>query len=47
MHKYLVRHFAATEFQDRRPKQRVESDNVFADEMVLLYLWVVDVGVKV
>ena len=47
MHKYLVRHFAAAELQDGRPKQRVESDDVFANEMVLLNTGVVDVSVKI
>ena len=36
MHKHFVRHFAAAELQNGWPKQRVKSDDVFADEVVLL-----------
>ena len=47
MHKHFVGHLAATEFQDGGPKQGVEGDDVFANEVVLLYLGVVDVGLEV
>ena len=36
VHKHRVGHFAAAEMQHGRPKQGVEGDDVFADEVVLL-----------
>ena len=38
VHKNLVGHFAAAELQDGGPKQSVEGDDVFANEMVLLHI---------
>ena len=36
VYEHLVRRFAATEMQHRRPEQGVESDDVFANKVVLL-----------
>ena len=47
MHKYARGCFAAAKVQHGRPKQGVEGDDVFANEMVLLNIGVVDVLLKV
>ncbi len=47
VHEDAVRHLAATELQHRRPEQRVEGDDVLADEMDLLQIGVGQVGVEI
>ena len=47
MHIHRIGRFAAAEVQHGRPKKRVEISDVFANEMVLFYIWVVDVSVVV
>ena len=47
MHKDCVGRFPSAKVQGGRPKQRVEISDVFANEVVLLHIRVVDVGVVV
>ena len=47
VHEDLVRHLAAAELQHGRPEQRVEGDDVLADEVDLLHRGVGHVGLEV
>jgi hypothetical protein len=47
VHVDAVRHLAAAEVQHRRPEQRVEGDDVLADEVDLLHLGLGQVGLEV